>query len=435
MAKFIDFKAIKEAVTVEQVLDHYGILANMRETNPDSLTGCCPFHNGQISTHFRVSRSKRCWNCFCECKIGGNVIDFVRHKEKVTPYEAGCLIIKWFKLSDDLVFKNNTKDSSAPTIEKKEEEETSVPVAAPIEESSEPNLPLQFSLKNLDPAHPYLTDRGLTAATVETFGLGYCSKGILTGRVAIPIQNGASELVAYAGRWPGEPPDDKPKYQLPKGFKKSAEVFNLHRAASAESDSPLIMVEGFFDCMKVWQAGFPRVVALMGSSLSPSQEGQIVSLLNKSDHIALMFDPDPAGLSIRQQALERFSTRAYVRVVELKDYGKQPDQLSEDQLRELIIQEEGDDYVVSPPKFPLGQLVATPNALANLTVLDIRIALARHAQGDWGELDDEDKAENELSLKEGFRLLSAYWGEDKVKFWIITEADRSTTTVLLPEDY
>ena len=59
----------------------------------------------------------------------------------------------------------------------------------------------------------------------------------------------------------------------------------------------------------------------------------------------------------------------------------------------------------------------------------------RHSIGDWGELDDEDKAENELSLKEGFRILSSYTDRNGTKFWIITEADRSSTTVLLPEDY
>jgi hypothetical protein len=66
---------------------------------------------------------------------------------------------------------------------------------------------------------------------------------------------------------------------------------------------------------------------------------------------------------------------------------------------------------------------------------DVYAALRRHARGDWGEVCAEDKAENELSLKEGFRLLSSYSDRNGTKFWIITEADRSATTVLLPEDY
>ena len=61
-------------------------------------------------------------------------------------------------------------------------------------------------------------------------------------------------------------------------------------------------------------------------------------------------------------------------------------------------------------------------------------ALTRHAAGDWGNLCDEDRRENELALQEGHRLLSAYQADDGTKFWIITEADRSVTTVLLPLD-
>jgi len=87
-------------------------------------------------------------------------------------------------------------------------------------------------------------------------------------------------------------------------------------------------------------------------------------------------------------------------------------------------------------KFKLGQVVATPGALEELSREEISSALRRHASGDWGDLCKEDKKENELALKEGFRILSAYKssGNGK-KFWIITEADRSVTTVLLPEEY
>ncbi len=86
----------------------------------------------------------------------------------------------------------------------------------------------------------------------------------------------------------------------------------------------------------------------------------------------------------------------------------------------------------------LGEVVATPGALEALEkagVLPLRL-LGRHQSGDWGDISEDDKRENELSLKEGFRLLSAYkLPGDGGKVWIITEADRSVTTVLLPEEY
>ncbi|MEN9576480.1 MAG: hypothetical protein RL514_4335 [Verrucomicrobiota bacterium] len=90
---------------------------------------------------------------------------------------------------------------------------------------------------------------------------------------------------------------------------------------------------------------------------------------------------------------------------------------------------------MSAAKFPLGRLVATPNALEHIPHPEILAALQRHLTGDWGDVDEHDREENELSLKEGFRLLSVYRSAKGVKFWIVTEADRSRTTVLLPEDY
>ena len=89
------------------------------------------------------------------------------------------------------------------------------------------------------------------------------------------------------------------------------------------------------------------------------------------------------------------------------------------------------------PRFRLGLVVATHGATsaseeAGQSPFEF---LQRHQVGDWGIVDDEDKAENELSVKTGFRILSAYKLSTGVKIWIITEADRSATTILLPEEY
>jgi hypothetical protein len=85
--------------------------------------------------------------------------------------------------------------------------------------------------------------------------------------------------------------------------------------------------------------------------------------------------------------------------------------------------------------FPLGHVVATPHALETIPPEEVAKALGRHAACDWGDCGPEDWQENELSLEEGFRLFSVYHTANGVKFWVITEADRSATTVLLPEDY
>lgn len=85
--------------------------------------------------------------------------------------------------------------------------------------------------------------------------------------------------------------------------------------------------------------------------------------------------------------------------------------------------------------FPLGRIVATSNAATTLSRSDMLTALARHAQCDWGDLCEDDKMMNELALADGTRLVSSYADAKGTKFWIITEADRSATTILLPEDY
>lgn len=89
------------------------------------------------------------------------------------------------------------------------------------------------------------------------------------------------------------------------------------------------------------------------------------------------------------------------------------------------------------PLFPFGHIVATPGALAALQEAGQLPGefLARHAAGDWGELDEDDRRENQVSLEGGFRLLSVYRTLANSRLWVITEADRSVTTILLPEEY
>ena len=89
----------------------------------------------------------------------------------------------------------------------------------------------------------------------------------------------------------------------------------------------------------------------------------------------------------------------------------------------------------SPRFVPLGQLVITAAAEATLCKEDVHRSLRRHLVGDWGDVCEFDKAANDQALKHGDRLLSAYSDRTGTKFWIITEHDRSLTTVLLPSDY
>jgi hypothetical protein len=92
---------------------------------------------------------------------------------------------------------------------------------------------------------------------------------------------------------------------------------------------------------------------------------------------------------------------------------------------------------ISETLFGLGRIVATPGALEALARggQDAQFFLARHASGDWGQLDEHDRAENEYSLAHGFRVLSSYRTAAGETIWIITEADRSSTCLLRPDEY
>src|SRR5258707_9971548 len=229
-ASWVDFKEIKGRVSIVQILERYGALASLcKNGNGDRLSGACPIHGGTNKTHFRVSVSKNCWNCFGKCQCGGNVIDFVAKKESISFRDAASLIQKWFVGQpvetpgepDRALFDTSEIDDSRHL------HAAEMPPERPAVESgdSDPNKPLSFGLTKLDAAHPYLRERGLTEETIATFGIGFCEKGLLRGYVAIPIHNSEGQVVAYAGRWPGTPEQGVGKYRLPPGFRKNLELF------------------------------------------------------------------------------------------------------------------------------------------------------------------------------------------------------------------
>src|SRR3954447_23305777 len=109
---YVDFKAVREALKMEQVLDRYGLMHQFKQSG-DSLSGPCPIHKGNNPTQFRVSLSKNIWNCFSECKHGGNVLDFIARMESVTVHAAALKAIDWFGLDSEAVSGNSAKEAHA----------------------------------------------------------------------------------------------------------------------------------------------------------------------------------------------------------------------------------------------------------------------------------------------------------------------------------
>jgi DNA primase len=334
---FVDFKAVKAAITMEQVLNHYDLLDRFKRSG-DSLSGPCPIHQGENPTQFRVSISKNIWNCFSECKCGGNVLDFISRKENVSIHGAALKAIEWFDLNPEAMSANSGEErqSDAPKNSTASRSKPKAMKAVVTPEKSTPNPPLKFRLDKLERDHPYLTERGLTLQTIVDFGVGYCAKGMMAERIAIPIHNVEGKIVAYAGRTPDDSDEDTPKYKLPPGFKKGQEVFNLDRAIKEPDALPLVIVEGFFDCMMLHQNGCRKVVALMGSTMSVAQEELIRQHTTSQSHVLIMLDENDAGKAGRDDIACRLSKRCFVRVHEFDTPDAEPEHLTAEEVQSVL---------------------------------------------------------------------------------------------------
>ena len=311
MGEWVEFGAVKQAVSLEAVLQHYQVLGLRRRR--DQLEGRCPIHRGQRDDSFRANLSKNVFHCFA-CQAQGNVLDFVAAMEKCTIREAACRLQRWFVVPAALP----------------QPARASVPKEKLVREKEGCNPPLRFVLTGVDHAHPYLLQRGIDRATAAEFGIGfYGGPGLMSGRIVIPIRNARGAVVAYAGRTLR---DELPKYKLPAGFRKGYELFNMHRAAATNSKTVMI-VEGYFDCLRVHQAGFPWVVALMGSSLSEEQEGVLTA---RFERVVLMLDGDTTGRAASRTISARLSAKCSVVLINMPQ-GTQPDQLSPAGIQEVVL--------------------------------------------------------------------------------------------------
>jgi DNA primase len=316
MTEWVDFRHVKEQVRLVEVIRRYGVA--LESSGPGCLRGRCPLptHASRDSVlSFSIDTGRNIWACHsqsCIAKrggsIGGNVLDFVAVMERCTIRESALLLQRWFLTSSP---------GSPPVIE-----ERSQPISG--------NRPLKFQLSGIDPSHPYIGKRGIGLSTARLFGIGYYSgRGMLSHRVVIPIHNRSGDLIAYAGR---SVDGREPKYRLPRGFRKAVELFNFHRVTSKAERRQVFLVEGFFDCMKVHQAGYPNVVALMGCSLSDRQSHL---LRQHFDEVILVLDGDSAGSRASDEIAARLSGVMKISHCQIPS-GRQPDELPADELRGII---------------------------------------------------------------------------------------------------
>jgi DNA primase len=313
MIDWVDFKAIKRGVALESVLRHYRV--ELRRSGKDQYRGRCPIHRGDGRDAFHVNLARNVFHCF-SCGAGGTVLDFVAAMEGCSLFDAAQRLQAMPCSSNPLTFSPNGKEL--------------------VTERRKVSSPLRFKLTGIDCTHPYLVERGITEKTAVEFGVGfYAGPGLMQGRLVIPIHNGDGDLVAYCGRSVDQA---QPRYRVPPGFAKSEVLFNMHRAVSGGGLS-VVVVEGFFDCMKVHQAGVRSVVGLMGSVL---YEPQRYALLERFGEITLLLDGDPAGRKASAIIAMKLRPHRNVRVVLLPD-GVQPDKLRAEDIARLLQPSANDD--------------------------------------------------------------------------------------------
>ena len=305
MVEWVSFADVKNRVSLEYVLRRYGV-DWLRRSGKRQYRGRCPIHGGEGKEAFHANYERNVFHCFA-CGASGNVLDFVAAMEQCTIRQAALgLQVDW---------------GNRPTIQPAE--------SKLVTKKRGLNQPLNFSL-TVDRRHPYLAQRGIESPTAEYFGVGYFGRpGLMSNRIAIPIHDAHGRLLAYCGRSLN---GAEPRYRFPCNFRKSHVVFNYHRAC-ATGARQIIAVEGFFDCMRVHQAGFPNVAALMGAQLSPTQRNLLIS---RFPQIVLMLDGDETGRAATAHIAGTLASTCAVTEIRLPA-NRQPDQMTADDIRHLLL--------------------------------------------------------------------------------------------------
>ncbi len=323
-APFVSFQAVKQAVSMREVLEHYGLLDTLKRRGADALTGPCPIHHGSNPTQFRVSLAKNCWNCFGGCD-GGNVLDFVMAMEGVEVRKAALLLAEWFGVESPTEQPSGRAkplahrprvpvEKSAPTAGASGSGVVEPGATGEIADEAGENPPLRFErLKELDAGHHFFQQHGFSRAAMEELGVGYCRKGLMKERIAIPIHNSQGELVAYIGRAIDDRTPIEERYRYPAGFHREWEIYNIHRAFRARKTDEfgLLVTADCLDVFRLYEAGYENAVALMGRSVSTRQRQRLMGAIGRKSPLMLLLE-EGEGLAALLLALARDFTVRWI---------------------------------------------------------------------------------------------------------------------------
>ena len=273
------------------------------------------------------------FQCF-GCKARGNVLEFAALMEGVDPADGNALRKVAVKLQEAFFPEGASTRTKTVAPAKKE-------VAKPKESPLQVNAPLDFELKGLEANHPCLIGQGLTLATLNYFGVGFCSRGLLKDRIAIPLHDEEGRLIGYAGRVVDDRDvsEETPTYLFPAKRERNGTVFNFDRSRFLYNGSrikapcdDLVIVQEFPAVWWLNQCGFPNAVAVMGDESSERQIELIIDSVKSSGRVWMLCDGDESGERLAQSLLIQISLHRSVRLVKLAR-GGQPTDLSEEELK------------------------------------------------------------------------------------------------------
>jgi DNA primase len=322
---WVKFAYVKRELDIHKVLAHYHLTEGMEEQG-NNIKVFCPFHGYQSdepTLSLTITEDNTKFRCFASgCDASGNGVDFVARLEGIDSFrDAAVLVQEKFLRSAPAPRQAGRPQRPAPPAPKPGHlgSKKSKPLDG---EGEHRNQPLAWQHEHLDFEHPYLLKtRGFTPDILREFGVGYYPrKGMMHGRVVFPIHNIEGELIAYVGRWAEDPvPSGKRKYFLPPGFRRGLELYNLHRAIQEGVEA--IVVEGYFDVLRLYEAGYRCVVSIMGAAIT---DEQIELLKEHFDRVLLLLDADEAGRKATVSIAEKLINDLFVRIVTLPE-GIDPD--------------------------------------------------------------------------------------------------------------
>ena len=262
---WVDFNAVRAAVSIEQVLDHYQVLG-LFEPTENGLRGPSPLADSK-SMPFHVNTRNDVWYCHAT-KRGGNQLDLVAVLEEVSVKEAAERLVGWFSLENVASTATRRKPGwnvprESPESDDLEASQGGAPPESAHSEgdeaSPEANKPLSFELKGIDPRHDALADYPVSAETLEHFGAGfYSGRGVLKGRLVFPIYNGDGQLVAYGGISLADE-----EYLYPKQFRPDLEVYNLKAWSHPHAADRARIVRFPHHVWELHERGIPAVATIL----------------------------------------------------------------------------------------------------------------------------------------------------------------------------